>query len=107
MGPVTVSRISYTPEVLKVKAGSFTTPKVIQGPPFRRKSHDQPVIEPIEVSVNWTIRGTGPETGNAEKSATGPGPGGITPLAVRVFPAEAGLRRKAVATSSTGMITAA
>lgn len=36
------------------------------------KFQDQPVRSPVEVSVNWTVRGAGPVVTSAEKSAPPP-----------------------------------
>jgi hypothetical protein len=42
-------------------------------PPPSPKSHDQEAGEFVDRSVNWTVRGLGPESGLPEKSATGTG----------------------------------
>jgi hypothetical protein len=44
------------------------------------KLQDQPVIDPVEASVNWTVSGTSPPVGAAEKPATGAG--GLTVMEV-------------------------
>ena len=35
------------------------------------KSQSQEVGEPVDSSVNWTVRGAAPDVGDAENSATG------------------------------------
>ena len=52
------------------------------------KSHDHPVGDPVEVSVNFTSSGAVPVVGVAVKSATGEGAGSPATSTVRVTVAE-------------------
>ena len=69
-GPETVNRTVAGPEVVYSWVGFWSE---LEAP--SPNSHRQEVIAPLEVSLNWTVKGALPPETSREKAATGGGTG--------------------------------